>query len=115
MNVFIKTTKQLKTLEIIDPKTNVGWIKDFIGNYGALHDGQFTYDDELDAFICDQETFDWWETVVNNHQALAYRQQELIEKYGSDAVYKALESAGNVDLEDEAASINQLFDEVFGE
>ena len=112
MNVFIKETKQIKTLSIIDPKTGVDWIRDFIGNH---ENGQFTYDDELDVFICDQENFNWWEKVVDDNQTLAYKKQELIEKYGYDAIYKAIDGEGCVDLEDYASCINQVLDEVFGE
>ncbi len=113
MNIFIKETEQLNTLTLIDPKSNVNYIDDFIGNYGALTDGQFTYDNELDAYICNQETFDWWEQVIHDNQNLDYRIQELIETHGTDAVYEVIDSAVGVDLKDHAAAMNKALDEAF--
>ncbi|SMB89282.1 hypothetical protein SAMN05660772_02863 [Pasteurella testudinis DSM 23072] len=73
MEIIIRQTNKKESLTIIDPKTGCNYISDFIGNTGALNDGQFTYDDDKNAWICDQDTFDWWEYVVAENQALNYR------------------------------------------
>ena len=89
-------------------------VGDFIGNYGALEDGQFTYDDEYGVYLCrDQETFNWWAKVVSDHQALEDRLAELRDEYGADRVQDVLASVGSYDLEDEAAAINEALDEEF--
>lgn len=59
MKIIIKETSVTETLSIIDPKTGIDYILDFIGNTGAFADNQFNYDEEFDAYICDQATFDW--------------------------------------------------------
>ena len=117
MNVFIKETKQIQNLELIQPENNIDLTNDFIGGYGAFGDGKFIYDDELDAFICDQETFDWWNEIITNQQALLYKIQKLNEKYGKDVVDKVIESSsmGLVDLEDEASYVDSELNEAFGE
>ena len=113
MKIIIKETSAVETLSIIDPKSGVDYISDFIGNTGALNDGQFEWDEDRDAYVCDQETFDWWDTVVTANQSLDDRIHELVEEHGSEAVYEVIRAAGSVDLEDHAANVNQALDEAF--
>lgn len=114
MKIIIKETSAVETLSIIDPKTGVDYISDFIGNTGALIDGQLEWDEDRDAYVCDQETFDWWDTVVTANQSLDDRIHELVKEHGSAAVYEVINSAGSVDLEDHAANVNQALDGAFG-
>jgi len=114
MKIIIKETSVVETLSIIDPKSGVDYISDFIGNTGALIDGQFEWDEDRDAYVCDQETFDWWDTVVTANQSLDDRIHELVKEHGSEAVYEVIHAAGSVDLEDHAANVNQALDEAFG-
>ena len=115
MNIIIKETNVQESLEIIDPRTGINWIQDFIGNTGALSDGQFVWDDEQDAYICDQDTFDWWSKVVSDNESLENRIHELSQQHGGDAVSAVVSDAANVDLEQLAASVNEALDDAFGE
>lgn len=114
MKIIIKETSAVETLSIIDPKSGVDYILDFIGNTGALIDDRFEWDEERDAHVCDQETFDWWDTVVTANQSLDDRIRELVKEHGSEAVYEVIHAAGSVDLEEHAANVNQALDEHFG-
>jgi len=114
MKIRIVEKSASETLSIIDPRSGCDYITDFIGNTGALADGQFTYDEDQDAYICDQDTFDWWERVVNDNQELEDRIYDLVNEYGSEALYGVINDAGNFELEDHAASINQALDDAFG-
>lgn len=114
MKIIIKETSSVETLSIINPKSGVDYISDFIGNTGALFDGQFEWDEDRDAYVCDQGTFDWWDTVVMANQELEDRIYELVKEHGSEAVYEAIYAAGSTDLEDHAANVNQALDESFG-
>jgi len=114
MKIIIKETYAIETLSIIDPKSGVDYISDFIGNTGALIDGQFEWDEDRDAYVCDQETFDWWSTVVTANQALDDRINALVQEHGSETVYEVIHAAGSVDLEDHAPNVNQALDEAFG-
>ncbi|MDD5330220.1 MAG: hypothetical protein PHX38_09460 [Sulfuricella sp.] len=114
MKIIIKETSAVETLSIIDPKSGVDYIYDFIGNAGALIDGQFEWDEDRDAYVCDQETFDWWDTVVTANQSLEDRIHELVHERGFETVYAVIHAAGSVDLEDHAANVNQALDEAFG-
>ena len=114
MNIIIEKTCENKTLSIIDPDSGVDYISDFIGNHGALADGQFTWDDERDAYVCDRETFAWWADVVEANQALEDRIHGLVQEYGAEKVYEVVHAAGSVDLEDHAGNVNQALDEAFG-
>jgi hypothetical protein len=115
MKIIIKETSAVETLSIIDPKSGVNYISDFIGNTGALNDGhQFEWDEDREAYVCDQETFDWWDTVVTANQSLDDRIIELVKEHGSEAVYEVIHAAGSVDLENHAANVNHALDEAFG-
>lgn len=114
MKIIIKETSAVETLSIIDPKSGVDYISDFIGNTGALIDGQFEWDEDHDAYVCDQEAFDWWSAVVTANQALDDRIHDLVQEHGSEKVYEVIHAAGSVDLEDHAANVNQALDEAFG-
>lgn len=114
MKIIIKETSATETLSIIDPKSGVDYISDFISNTGALIDGQFEWDEDRDAYVCDQDTFDWWSVVVTTNQALNDRIHDLVQEHGSEKVYEVIHAAGSVDLEDHAANVNQALDEAFG-
>lgn len=111
MKIIIKETSAVETLSIIDPKSGVDYIADFIGNTGALIDGQFAWDADRDAYVCAQDTYDWWDAVVTANQALYDRIHDLVQDHGLEAVYEVIDAAGSVDLEDHAANVNQALDE----
>jgi len=116
MQVQIKETNEIKELTLNDPKTNTDYVVDFIGNTGALDDGQFfDYDDDTETYTATRETFDWWETVVGDNQALEDRLHELRQEHGIESVHNAIGEAGNCDLEDMAANMNTALDENFSE
>ena len=113
MNIIIRDTNTAQSLTIIDPATGQNYINDFIGNHDALNDGQFIWDADQDAYICSQETYDWWDKVVSDNQALDYRLHSLQAKHGAEAVWSAFKNV-SVDLENHAAAVNQALDEAFG-
>lgn len=80
-----------------------------------MNDGQFTYDEERDAFVCSQETFDWWDKVIDAHQSLEYKIQDLKAIHGADAVAESLQGVDTDSLEDAADNINKALDEAFNE
>lgn len=114
MKIIIRETSAVETLSIIDPKSGVDYIADYIGNTGALIDGQFEWDEDHDAYVCDQEVFDWWSAVVTANQVLDDRIHDLVQDYGSEKVCDVIHAAGSVDIEDHAANVNQALDEAFG-
>lgn len=113
MKIIIKETFEYKTLSLIDPKTGIDDITDFIGNQGALSNGVFTFDMELDAYICTQETFEWWDTVVADHQELQYFIHELLQDHDSTTVSDVIHTIDSVDLEDLAPKTIQALKETF--
>lgn len=114
MDIIIRETGQRESLAIIDPKTGVNYIGDFAGNTGALNNGQFEWCEEAGAYYCDQATYDWWDRVVRDNEALDYRIHALAAEHGSEAVEAAIEAALGRDLEDHAAAVNGALDEAFG-
>lgn len=105
---------QIKELNIIDREHGVNYVRDFVGNYGALSDGQFTYDEDQGVFLASEETFAWWDKVLNDHQALEDRISDLGGIYGTHEVANVVSDASDVDLEDMAAAVNMALDEAFG-
>lgn len=114
MQIFIKDSGKEETLALYDTKTGIDYINDFIGNEGALRDGQFVYDDDRNTYVCNQDTFDWWEKVVDDNQDLNDRIFDLVQKHGYEKVFDAHDNALNVCLENYAASANACLDEAFG-
>ena len=116
MKIIIKETSAIETLSIIDPKSGFDYIYDLIGNTGALSDGQFVWNEDRNAYVCTQETFDWWYAVVTAHQSLDNRIHKLVQEHDSETVIRA----GSVDLVDLvglaylAMNVNQALDEAFG-
>jgi len=108
MEIIIKETSEVENISIIDPTSGVNYISDFIDS------SAFDWDEDRDAYVCDRETFDWWDTVVADHQLLNERIADLVKEHGSEAVYEVVNTAGNVDLADYAATVNQNLDDVFG-
>lgn len=113
MKIIIRETSAVEVLSLIDPKSGEDTALDFIADAGALDDGQFKRDLDHDTYICDQDTFDWWHSVVDDNQALANRIHDLVQAHGHEAVYGAIEEADNVDLEAHAAAINRALDAAF--
>lgn len=112
MKVLINETNEIKELNY-HSDNGVNWVIDFIGNYDALNDGQFTYDEETGVYKADQGTFDWWETVITDQIKTEERIQELKEKYDAEEVDRVVNAAADVDLEDLAGAINKALDDEF--
>lgn len=113
MKVLIVETGMIERLSIIDPNTKVDWVKDFIGNYGAFSDGQFTYNDETGLYHCDQDTYVWWAKVLSDQEALYNRIAVLKDEHGAELIDEIVNRAADCDLEDQAAAINKELDEEF--
>lgn len=113
MNVIIIETGEKKVLSIVDSESRIDFTLDFIGNHGALSDGQFAWDEEHDSYVCDQDTYDLWSKIINDHQELEDRIGELEARYGSDRVWEVLDTVGDCDLGDLAAEIKAALDEAF--
>ena len=115
MNILIKETGERDIFTLIDPASNCCYVSDFIGNTGATINGQFTWSEQDDAYICDQGTYDWWRKVIDDQQALNWRIAELRSEHGQEAVHNAIvDYMGYCDLEDEAATLNAALDDAFG-
>jgi hypothetical protein len=114
MQIIINETGAVESLSIIDPKSGTNYIADFVGNTGALHDGQFAWDDDAQAHRCDQDTYDWWATVVAENQSLDDRKHALAQEHGWEAVHEALAQVGHCELEDQACQCSAALDEAFG-
>lgn len=114
MKVIIKENSEVQALSIINPESGIDYILNFLGHQGALLDGQFEWSEELDAHVCDQETFDWWYEVVTANQSLEDRIFVLVKEHGSQAVYEVIHDSSNADLKSHVEKVNQALDEAFG-
>lgn len=114
MKLYIKETGAIETLSIIDPKTGINYIADFIGNTGAFDRGrEFEKTDKAD-FAISQNDYDWWAKVVADNQAIEYRIADLAEEYGYDRVMTILQDVSGHDLGDYALAANNALNEEFG-
>ena len=83
MEIRIRETGQTKDISIVDPRNGVNWIGDLIGNFGGWD--YIGWNDNLDCYETDKETFDWWADLVERYEA------------ADNAVY---DFAGDLDCDD---------------
>lgn len=83
MNVKIIETGKTETLSI-KGSNGIDWTNDLIGNAGALSDGQFTWSEEDDAYLTDQDTFDWWDKYISDYKTTEEEIRALADKLGID-------------------------------
>ncbi|GBF73194.1 hypothetical protein PA598K_01479 [Paenibacillus sp. 598K] len=114
MKVKIKETGAMETLSMLS-SNGTDAAADMIGNHGGFgsESWQFDLDADTGIYEASQETYDWWEKVLTENEELEERIEALKEEHGSDAVQEVIEAAGNVDLEDHAANLNNALDEAF--
>jgi hypothetical protein len=86
MKTFNNQTNTYKIFNLIDIN-GINWVGDFIGNTGALNDGQFNWDDELDAYICDNDTYDWWQNAIKKQQWITNTEQEIKQQITDNVKY----------------------------
>ncbi len=126
MQIVIRETGEERELSITDAESGQDWVSDLIGNAGMLGDecNGFVREtdedgDDTDRWICDLDTYEWWEKYINNYQAteediesLAEEMEEADVEVQEDpqrGIYSALdyvkdrveEAMTGVDMEDE--------------
>lgn len=112
MQIRIKETNETKEwslCSIVHGQQQCCYVADLIGD-----DDNIAYDDEIECYVCDQEVYDWWTKVINDHQALEYRLDELRCEHGSEAVWAVLENAPCDEIEYYSAVVNEALDVEFG-
>lgn len=77
LTLKIKETQETKTLSLIDPKTGVDWISDYIGNTCDMTNGALTYDAESDIYHISQDDFDYWADMVSMRDAVDNRMYDM--------------------------------------
>lgn len=68
LNVLIKETNEVKSLSIIDPKTKIDYIGDFVGNTGAFGREFEKIEHDEAEYQASEGDFEWWENVVKTTQ-----------------------------------------------
>ena len=78
MNIKIIETQEITKLSITDQASGCDWTKDFVGNSGALNDGQFELSSDGETYRATQDTFDWWQEACERNETIDKIKQELI-------------------------------------
>lgn len=116
MLVKIKETGEIKELRIVSEETGIEWTTDFIGNYGALKDGQFSWNDEEEIYESNQATYDWWFDVIENYTETYTIMAEYLsgieDPEESDYARSEIQDACNCDLEDIPGAIISKINEL---
>lgn len=81
MDIYITDTAERAELAVIDSKTDTNYAIDFIGNTGAIGNGEFAWDEEHAAYTCTKKVYDWWQKVCSKQQGVEDRLDELREEY----------------------------------
>lgn len=85
MDVLIRETGVLENLTLLDANTGLDYLDDLV-----VDDPNMIRDFEAGIYLCDQETYNWWANVVDQHQTLNCRIKALVEEHGSERVYNSL-------------------------
>jgi hypothetical protein len=110
MKVTIIETKKAETLNIIDPKSGMDWTNDLLGNHGGLPE----YNDETDSYHMTQESFNWWNNLIEKYEAADYRCFEIksmLSEEQEQGFDSGLQEVLNCDLEDMPGYMNDFCDE----
>lgn len=108
MQVIIKETNQAATLTLIDRKTGVNYVADYIGNTGAL--GR-EFERIGDDWYISQDDFDWWDAVIAKQQQSNDLQAEYLETHSYDELIELLKQLPACDLEDLVSQEIELLQE----
>ncbi len=65
MNVVIKETGKREALTILS-ETGIEWTHVLIGNADGFREGRFVWSEEEDAYLADQDTYDWWSAYITD-------------------------------------------------
>lgn len=115
MKVIINENASVQQLSLIHPESGVDKALEFITDAGAINDGQFCWDAELGAYVCNLATFGKWSVILADHQLLDDRLYALVQEHGEETVFGAIREAmaAPVPVEQVAANINKALDSVF--
>jgi len=114
MDVKIKETGKIESLGIIDRSSGVNWVTDLIGNTGALSDGQFAWSEEDNAYITDQDTYDWWAEYISDTEQTESDVTETAEKLGIDesVIWERIHNDVGNDYDDHRSSALRAIEEI---
>lgn len=65
MKFYVKDTKKVVEIGVYDPKSGIGYTRDFIGNY----DG-FRVDKNGDPYFSTKEDAEWWSNACKKQQRI---------------------------------------------
>lgn len=114
MRIFVKELNDYRELSITD-SNGLDWTEDFMEIDHLQNTGQFSYDDDLDAWVCNKDEYEWWKDYINDYCGVEERLEEVREIYGCEAVEEAIKDAYCGDAEDIPGAVNMALDDAFGE
>ncbi|MDF2563718.1 MAG: hypothetical protein K0Q53_113 [Massilibacillus sp.] len=95
----VLVTGELKELRMVDLKSGCDCANDIIGNMGDLN-----YDENLQEYVMDTETFEWWKELL----AIMEENEELSTELSEDKLIELQKEASGRDFDDEIKYLNQL-------
>ena len=111
MRIKITESEEIKELEIINPKTGIDYINDFLIKHGGFESIKFS--ETEDMYVTDQENFSRWDDIIKRYQEVDDRyfnvKQELPWEKSEEMEQQVANVAG--DLEDYLVHLNTICDE----
>ena len=106
MQIKIAETDEIKTLSLIAPDTGVDWVRDFVASSDY-------YDDDDECYIMDEDTYDWWDDIIDRQQDNDNRKYRLVcDGADVDELDDYIAAAvGGGDMEDVVARTASALDE----
>ena len=113
MKVYIKDQEQYQTLAIADSDKGDNLALDYITQAEAIIKGQFTCDEEHQAYLCEAAAFDWWEEHFEEVKNAWERIAQLKKSYPGlvDKIDTAIDTVSNAEYEFYPKRLNQSLDD----
>lgn len=111
MDIIIVETGVEESLIITDPKTELCWTNDLMGNYDGLPE----YDEETQRYLMTQEDFNWWSDLIDKYQVAddsLYELSQSLPQHRRIEIEEAVQAI-DCDLEDLPDALQHVYDDYF--
>lgn len=112
MQVYIKDTGAIEELTICNRQTGCEYTSNLIED-----DHCIKYDHEREMYVTDEESYKWWENMIEQLEHAEDVKEKYAEDFGREEVYRVLCEAydcNHVDLEDQPEFEIAALEEEFG-
>lgn len=110
MRVRVNGSTDIFVFSLYDELLGEELIFEFLETHCAFVAEQFIYIEEEDLYACEEETFDKWQSIIEQQSELSRRIKNLKVEHGDLFIGEIINKAFFHSIEDEAEAINYELD-----